>query len=53
MSDHKEAKKCAHESCNCMAAEGSKYCGNYCEDSKGFTTLSCKCGHEACASQSM
>jgi hypothetical protein len=43
-----EAKKCAHEGCSCMAAEGSKYCSEYCQDSKGFTTLSCDCKHPGC-----
>ena len=43
-----EKKKCAHESCKCMAAEGSKYCSSVCEDSVGFTTLKCDCGHAGC-----
>ena len=43
-----ETKKCAHETCSCMAAPGSKYCSNFCEDSKGFMTLTCDCGHAAC-----
>ena len=44
-----EKKKCAHKMCNCLAAEGSSYCSNFCEDSKDMTTLTCDCGHPACA----
>jgi len=29
----KKIEKCAHPGCNCPAAEGSKYCGAYCEGS--------------------
>lgn len=43
-----DKKKCAHESCKCMATEGSNYCSNFCQDSKGVTTLECDCGHPAC-----
>ena len=43
-----ESKKCAHTVCQCMAAEGSKYCSTFCEDSKNFTTLKCDCGHTGC-----
>lgn len=44
-----ESKKCAHETCSCMAAPGSKYCSTFCEDSKGLTTLECDCGHAGCS----
>jgi len=44
-----ETKKCANERCSCMAAEGSKYCSTYCEDTKNVTALSCDCKHLACA----
>jgi hypothetical protein len=47
MSDEK--KKCAHDTCSCMAAPGSKYCSTICEDSKALTTLKCDCGHADCA----
>ena len=43
-----EAKKCSHETCNCLAAPGSKYCSDFCEDSEGLTTLTCDCGHPGC-----
>jgi hypothetical protein len=43
-----EPKKCAHDACSCMAQPGSKYCSNFCEGSKGLTTLKCDCGHDAC-----
>ena len=44
----KEVKNCAHEGCKCLARDGEKYCSQYCEDSKGVTTLQCDCGHPAC-----
>ncbi len=43
-----EKKKCAHEGCSCLAAEGSKYCSLFCEDAKGMTTIKCDCGHVGC-----
>jgi hypothetical protein len=43
-----DVKKCAHDACSCPAAPGSNYCSNFCEDSKGLTTLTCDCGHAAC-----
>jgi hypothetical protein len=47
------AKKCAHDTCDCVIPEGSKskYCSNFCEDSKGLTTLRCDCGHPPCTGQ--
>jgi hypothetical protein len=44
-----EPKKCAHETCTCMAPADSKYCSLFCQDSAGLTTLKCDCGHAACA----
>jgi hypothetical protein len=41
-------KKCAHELCNCQAREGSKYCSDSCEMSRGMTHLRCTCGHTEC-----
>lgn len=41
--------KCAHPSCNCSAADGSKYCSQYCKDAGNTMELSCNCGHEGCA----
>ena len=43
-----EHKKCADETCSCMAAPGSKYCSTFCEDAKDMTTLQCDCGHAGC-----
>ncbi len=43
-----ELKKCAHESCSCIAPAGEKYCSRLCEDSKGITTLKCECEHSGC-----
>lgn len=43
-----DVKKCAHEGCSCIAAEGSKYCSTYCADSVGKTTLGCDCPHAGC-----
>jgi len=48
-----DSKKCAHSTCNCVAAEGSKFCSNYCKDSKNLTTLQCDCGHPGCATQKL
>ena len=46
----KEVKKCAHDTCNCMARDNDKYCSQFCKDSKGVTSLKCDCGHPACSS---
>jgi hypothetical protein len=48
-----EKKKCAHETCSCMAADDSKYCSTFCEDSAGTTTLKCDCGHAGCEAASL
>jgi hypothetical protein len=47
MSDH---KKCAHPSCQCEAAAGSKYCSTYCEGQADNPDIECNCGHSACES---
>ena len=44
-----DRKKCAHETCTCIAPEGQKYCSPICEDSTSMTTLQCDCGHPGCA----
>ncbi len=46
-----EAKKCEHPACNCMAAENSKFCSDYCHDAREITELSCNCGHPGCAGE--
>jgi hypothetical protein len=40
-------KKCEHPGCNCLAQEGSKYCGAYCE-SNDTPDITCGCGHPSC-----
>jgi hypothetical protein len=45
----KKTEKCAHPSCNCPAAKGSKYCGALCEGNAGRADIICSCGHEGCA----
>jgi metallothionein len=45
-----EKKKCAHKACKCDAADGSDYCGTYCEQAKveHQSGDGCGCGHDAC-----
>jgi hypothetical protein len=45
----KKIEKCAHPGCNCPAAEGSKYCGAYCEGSANRPSIACNCRHAECA----
>jgi hypothetical protein len=40
--------KCAHPACNCPAAPGSKYCGDYCARAGEVIELRCGCMHDAC-----
>ena len=41
--------KCAHPPCMCMAAEGEKYCSQFCKDAGSRETeIACDCGHAAC-----
>ena len=42
-------RKCAHPACNCVPADGSKYCSQYCADAKDTTEIACNCGHAGCA----
>jgi hypothetical protein len=46
-------KKCAHETCQCLARDGQKYCSTFCEDAKNVTSLQCDCGHPGCSSQKL
>jgi hypothetical protein len=46
-----EPKKCAHEGCTCLVADGAKYCSQICEDSVGVTQLQCDCKHPGCGAQ--
>ena len=41
-------KKCAHPACQCMAAQGSKYCSDYCHDAGDTMEIRCNCGHPGC-----
>jgi len=45
-----ESNRCAHLGCNCVAAENSKYCGEYCERMGAETESRCECGHPKCQS---
>jgi hypothetical protein len=42
-----EQPKCAHPSCNCKAANGSKYCSDYCKKAPEIE-LHCNCMHADC-----
>ena len=44
-----ERKKCKHEGCSCMAAEGQDYCSPSCHDARDVTDIMCNCGHPDCA----
>jgi hypothetical protein len=45
----KEAKKCGHQTCHCLVAEGKIYCGPWCEGAKSnIEAVACECGHPAC-----
>src|ERR1035441_5426512 len=46
-----DTKKCLHPACHCLAAAGSDYCSQYCEDAASQTEISCDCGHAGCALQ--
>lgn len=35
--------KCARADCNCVPADGKKYCSETCADAKGVTELTCQC----------
>ena len=43
-----EEDKCAHPSCSCPAAEGTRYCSAYCEAARDTTEIGCNCGHTGC-----
>ena len=50
MADERPKNKCARETCGCPAAEGSKYCGEECEDAAKniHFEISCSCHHPDC-----
>ncbi len=45
-----EKNKCAHPACDCRPEEGSKYCGEYCENAEksGVMEIGCGCEHDGC-----
>lgn len=46
-------KKCAHEACSCIAADGKKYCSETCEAAKDVTELACQCNHPGCSGEAL
>jgi hypothetical protein len=48
MADTKQIQKCAHSSCNCLAAKDSKFCGAFCKGNAGRADIICNCGHAGC-----
>ncbi len=49
MADEKQTK-CAHATCDCPAAQDSKYCSEYCRDAhrSGVMEIGCGCEHPGC-----
>jgi hypothetical protein len=45
--------KCAHPACNCVPAQGEKFCSGFCHDAKGITELTCQCRHSACQGKAL
>ena len=45
-----QTNTCAHPACDCPRQEGSKYCGEYCEDAEKarVNEIGCGCEHDAC-----
>lgn len=43
-----QGKKCANASCNCVPANGEKYCSAYCEGAGERTDVVCHCGRPGC-----
>lgn len=41
--------KCAHPPCDCIPADGAKYCSAYCEGAEKTPEVTCECGHPGCA----
>ena len=49
MDEETGQRTCAHDVCNCAAAEGSDFCGPYCQETKPTETVKlCDCGHPTC-----
>jgi hypothetical protein len=51
MANEENKSKCARETCGCPAAEGSKYCGEECEDAAKvhMMEIGCTCHHPECS----
>ena len=48
--DSQEQRKCAHEPCNCVVAQGQKFCGDFCKDAGSEEVeIACDCGHPPCS----
>ena len=45
----KKIEKCAHPGCSCPAAQGAKYCSDYCESIGKQPSIACECSHAECA----
>jgi hypothetical protein len=45
--------KCTHPACNCVPADGKKYCSDTCSDSKGLLELTCQCQHPECQGEAL
>ena len=44
-----KSRKCANAPCDCIPADGSKYCSAYCEGAEERTDVVCHCGHATCS----
>ncbi len=50
MTENQNKNKCTHPACDCQREEGSKYCGEYCENAEksGVMEIGCSCEHDSC-----
>ena len=50
MADETQKTKCARETCDCPAPQGSKYCSEECEDAAKSISfeIGCTCHHPDC-----
>lgn len=50
MADEKDKSKCARDTCSCPPAQGSKFCGEECEEIARLKVMeiSCSCHHADC-----
>ncbi len=50
MAENQDKNKCKHPACDCPREEGSKYCGEYCENAEksGVMEIGCSCEHYGC-----